>query len=271
MGLSPYFLRILPKNCNKGTRQLRLFLRKSLCGTEKPPFEREQKMLKKITLIAAVAALLIGAEVLAARQDKGGNPQPEQKHTQKGPKNQKRQGFGPQMFGKWLDALAKAYQKNDMEKMGKLIKKMQQARQKMQKAKETIGPHQRGFREGCRGKKHQGQFREKSGWYAPQAGMGRFCPGLQHREFGRGGQRMQRPSADSWEQGFGRGGFDRKGHCMQRRDWGGWNVDVQPRDFGRWHQGRPHRGMNAPMWDAPPREDTEELTEDTSPEDFNWE
>jgi hypothetical protein len=45
-------------------------------------------------------------------------------------------------------------------------------------------------------------------------------------------------------------------------------VDAQPRGFGRRHQGRHRRGM---MWDAPPREDTEGLTEDTPLEDFNWE
>ncbi len=133
MGFSPYFSRIFPKNCNKGTRQLRLFLWKSLCGTEKPQFEREHKMLKKITLIAAAAALLIGAEILAAQQDEGGNPQPEPKHTQKGPKNQKGQGFGPQMFGKWLDALAKAHQENDMEKMGKLIRRCSRQGRKCKK------------------------------------------------------------------------------------------------------------------------------------------
>jgi len=225
-------------------------------------------MLKKITLIAAAAALLIGAEILAAQQDEGGNPQLEPKHTQKCPKKQKGQGFGPQMFGKWLDALAKAHQENDMEKMGKLIKKMQQARQKMQKAKETVGPRHRGFREGCHGRIRRGRFRNKSGWYVPQARMRRLGPSSHHRGFGRGGRRMQRPSADRWEQGFGQRGLGGKGPGMRRRGWGRWNVDAQPRGFGRRHQGRHRRGM---MWDAPPREDTEGLTEDTPLEDFNWE
>jgi len=228
-------------------------------------------MLKKIILVAAVAVLLIGVETLPAQQDEGGNPQPEPKHVQKGPKRHKGQEFGPQMFDKWLDALAKAHQENDMEKMGELIKKMQQARQEMQKAREAASPHRRGFREGCRGKRHRGQFREKSGWYVPQAGMERFCPGLQHREFGRGGQCMQRPSADRWEQGFGQRGFGRRGHCMQRRDWGGWNVDVQPRGFGRRHQGRPYVDMNDPMLGVPQCGDTNELMQDMPAEDFNWE
>jgi hypothetical protein len=267
MGFSPYFSRIFPKNCNKGTCQLRLLLWKSLCGTEKPQFEREQKMLKKITLIAAAAALLTGAEIFATQQDKGGNPQPEPKQAQKGPENQKHQEFGPQMFGEWLDALAKAHQENDMEKMGELIKKMQQARQEMQKAREAVGPRHRGFREGRRGRRHQCQFREKAGWYAPQAGMGRFCPGSQHKGFGRGGWHMQRPSANRWEQGFGQSGLGRGGPGMQRRGWGRWNLDAQPRGFGKWHQGQHRRGM---MRDAP-REDTEGLTEDKPLEDFNWE
>jgi hypothetical protein len=229
MGFSPYFSRIFPKNCNKGTRQLRLFLRKSLCGTE--------------TLIAAAAALLIGAEIFAAQQDKGGNPQPEPKRTQKGPEKQKGQGFGPQMLGKWLDALAKAHQEKDMEKMGKLIKKMQQARQKMQKAKEAVGPNRRGFREGCHGRIRRGQFRNKSVWYMPQARMWRLGPCSHHR------------------------GFGRRGLGMRRRGWVRWNVDAQPRGFGRWHRGQHRRDM---MLDAP-REDTEGLTEDTPPEAFNWE
>jgi hypothetical protein len=224
-------------------------------------------MLKKITLIAAAAALLIGAETLAAQQDEGGNPQPEPKHTQKGPKNQKGRVFGPQMFGKWLDALAKAHQEKDMEKMGKLIKKMQQARRKLQKAKETVGPWRRGFREGYHGRIWRGRFRNKSGWYMPQARMRRLGPCSHHRWFGRGGWGMQRPRADRWEQGFGQRWLGWQGSGMRRRGWGRWNVDAQPRGFGRRHRVRHRRGM---MWDAP-REDTEGLTKDTPLEDFNWE
>ena len=204
-------------------------------------------MLKKITLIAAAAALLIGAEVLAAQQDEGGNPQPKQKHVQKGHKRHKCPGFGPQMFDKWLDALAKAHQENDMEKMGKLINQMQQARQEMQKAKEAVGQRHQGFRKGCCGKRHRGQFHKKSSWYVPQAGMRRFCPGLQHREFGR------------------------RGSGMRRRGWGRWNMDAQqPRGFRRWHQGRPHRGVNDPMCGMPQRGDVNEPMQDMPPEEFNW-
>jgi len=203
-------------------------------------------MLKKITLIATAAALLIGAEVLAAQQDEGGNPQPKQKYVQKGHKSHKCQGFGPQMFDKWLDALAKAHQEKDVEKMGKLINQMQQARQEMQKAKEASGQHYRGFRKGCRGRGRRGQFHKKSGWYAPQAGKGRFCLGLQHREFGR------------------------RGHRMQRQGRGRWNMDAEPRGFGRRHQGRPYRDMNDPTLGVPQRGDVNELMQDMPPEEFNW-
>ncbi len=235
-------------------------------------------MLKKITLIAAAAALLIGAEVLAAQQSECGNPQPEPKHAQKCPKNHKSQeydnpqpepkhvqkghkshkgqGFGPQMFGKWLDKLAKAHQENDMEKMGRLIKKMQQARQEMQKARQAVGQRH----EGCHGKKQQGQFRKKSGWGMTHAGMRRRGPGFDRCGFGRRSQGMR-------HQGWG---GRHQGRGMQHQGWGRWNMDVQqPRGFRRWHQGRPHRGANDPMCGMPQRGDVNELRQEP-PEEFNW-
>ncbi len=218
-------------------------------------------MLKKITLVAAVAALLIGAEIAAAQQDEGGNPQPEPKHAQKGPKSHKGQGFGPQMFGKWLDKLAKAHQENDMEKMGRLIKKMQHARQEMQKAKEAAGQRHRGFRKGCCGKRHRGQFRKESGWGMPRAGMRRRGPGFDRCGFGRRSQGMRHQGWSGRQQGRG----------MRRQGWGRWNMDAQqPRGFRGWHQGRPHRGANDPMCGMPQRGDVNELMQDIPREDFNW-
>jgi hypothetical protein len=250
MGLLPYLCGFFLKTAIKAPVSYVCTCRNCCAEQKKPQFEKEQKMLKKITLIAAAAALLIGAETLPAQQSECGNPQPKQKQVQKG------QGFGPQMFGKWLDALAKAHQENDMEKMGKLIKKMQQARQEMQKARQAVGQRHRGFRKGCCGKRHRGQFRKESGWGMPRAGMRRRGPGFDRCGFGRRSQGMRHQGWGGRQQGRG----------MRRRGWG----DVQLRGFGRWHQGRPRRGANDPMCGMPQRGDVNELMQDMPPEEFNW-
>jgi len=52
-----------------------------------------------------------------------------------------------QMFSRWLDELTKAYRENDREKMGQLIRKMHQLRQRVRKAMSAPGEAGRAFRD----------------------------------------------------------------------------------------------------------------------------
>jgi uncharacterized protein involved in type VI secretion and phage assembly len=52
-----------------------------------------------------------------------------------------------QMFGKWLDELTNAYRENDREKMGQLIRKMHQLRQRVRKAMSAPGDAVRDLRD----------------------------------------------------------------------------------------------------------------------------
>jgi hypothetical protein len=153
--------------------------------------------------------------------------------------------------------------------MGRLIKKMQQARHKMQQARDTVGPRQRRFREGRHGKRHRGQFREESGWYGPQERTNRWGSGPHHRRFGRYGQCAQRPYTDRCERGFDQCGFDRRGRRMQCQGCGKRDMDV-PEGFERRCQGQPCRSADEPMRDTKQDQDIDKLMQDIPTEDFNW-
>ncbi len=142
-------------------------------------------MLKKTMLGIVALILLIGAENLLATEKKN-KPKAKQKQgqVQKGRKKQnnkaktkakkagaekakaaatarkrreqarsKSQQSRPganlpsqQMYGRWLDELTKAYQENDKEKMGQLIRKMRQMRQRVRNARGAPGEAVRDFR-----------------------------------------------------------------------------------------------------------------------------
>jgi hypothetical protein len=123
-------------------------------------------MCKKITLIIAAVALLIGVQSLIAQErdaDRpresglrepaekgdiepgrrervrpGDQPEPEPPMVMEGrrqpaaPMAPAKTGPVQEEFGKWLDELTKAYRADDREKVGEIIRQMQQLRQRMQ-------------------------------------------------------------------------------------------------------------------------------------------
>ena len=56
-----------------------------------------------------------------------------------------------QVFGKWLDEMNKAYRDNDRQKMGQLLRRMQQLTQRVQQAGTTAGQRWQQFRDGRTG------------------------------------------------------------------------------------------------------------------------
>ena len=104
-----------------------------------------------------------------------------------------------QMFSTWLDELTNAYRENDREKMGQLIRKMRQMRQRVRKAMGAPGEAVRDFRGrpgaaplegmGGRGRGFQGRGMggRGRGFQGRGMGMGQgfpgpWCPWLQDPE-----------------------------------------------------------------------------------------
>ena len=130
-------------------------------------------MLKKIMLGIVVLALLAGAENLLA-MEKEDNPKEKRMLMQKARRKaaehaevverevgrhrkgmrQEDQGLQPrqnrpaqQMAGRWLDELTKAYRENDREKMGQLIRKMHQLRQRVRQGRAAAAESGRALRD----------------------------------------------------------------------------------------------------------------------------
>ena len=165
--------------------------------------------------------------------------------------------------GRLLDELTKAYRENDREKMGQLIRKMNQLRQKMQKARAALGERMRDFRgrpEAARpsAKKEQSERRkaaskdtDRPGPPMLRRGMGRRGQGMQGRGMSRWGRGYQRGDIGGWGQGFqgrGMGGWGR-GLQGRGRGMGGWGRGLQGRGMGGWGRGVP--GPWCPWWSAP--------------------
>ena len=214
--------------------------------------ERGKKMSKKVILGIVAAVLLLGAENLFA-QEREANERAERAGRVAGHKRmegvqQKHQGFRPvqERFDKWFRKLTKAYEDNDREKMGQLLRKMHQFREGQTKAKDAVGERRQApatpvARRGCgqdfhsraRARKREaGQFR---------GGLGGRGQGIQGR--GMGGQGQDFPAR----------GIGRRGQGLQRRGIGGPDPDTPRRGMGRHGQGLQHTGMGRPDPDMPHR------------------
>ena len=189
-------------------------------------------------LSIVVMALLAGAENLPAKEraDRPGAEQkcrPGQMHQQMAgreavrkcpeglrqkPKGMHRRQNRPaqQTFDQRFDALIKAYRENDREKMGRILGKMNQARQRPHKARVIPGWHKRDFLGRRRAGRWPGRFR---------CCQGRPCEGLKGRGIGRCGQGFRGRGMSKWQRGIGGGPAGRCG------------------GFGGRNRGRPRRGF----------------------------
>lgn len=207
-------------------------------------------MLKKIILGIVALLLLVGAENLLATEKKD-KPKAKQKQeqVQKGQKKQtskakteakkarakkakaaavarkrmearrgKPQQFRPSQVrpmqegsGRLLDELTKAYRENDREKMGQLIRKMHQFRQKVRKARSAPVEARRDF-----------PGRPRLDVPPSEEVVRPMPPGRGMRGWGRGFQ------------GRGMGGW---GRGFQGRGMGGWGRGFRGRGMGGWGRG----------------------------------
>jgi len=144
----------------------------------------------------------------------------------------------------WLDELTKAYRENDREKMGQLLRRMNEARQRVQRARGALGERLRDLR--GRAGAGQGLPGTNRGW--PGIGQGRLgqlrgCP------YGRW-QGLQRRGIGGWGQGTPDRGIGRPGQGFQHR--GGWGQGTPGRGIGGPGRGFQPRGMGAPRrYDVP--------------------
>ena len=105
-------------------------------------------MLKKIMLVVTVVVLLAAAENMIA-QDSSSRTAARQTQRPRRDMGMQERGMRPGQgqfgmmqgrFVTWFDDLAKAYEKNDKEKMGQLINDMKQRRERMQRGMGMAGP-----------------------------------------------------------------------------------------------------------------------------------
>ncbi len=201
-------------------------------------------MLKKAMLGILAVALLAGTESLFA-QGRKARPKAgqKQKQAQKGQAKQKGLRPGQQGFDKWLTALTKAYRENDSEKMGQLLRNMNQRgrRQRAQKGQGEVGP----------GQLRRGRERPEKDWKALRgepAGGKRQPKQLREREGrrGRSGYVGRGPRRGFEREGRGGGAFRREGRgerCRafrgegRRKDTKGFRGEGMRRG-GRRFQGR---------------------------------
>ena len=105
-------------------------------------------MLKKIMLVVTVVVLLVAVENMIAQDSSNRTAARQTQRQRRGMGMQERGMRGGQgqfgmmqgIFGTWFDDLAKAYEKNDKEKMGQLIDDMKQRRERMQRGMGMAGP-----------------------------------------------------------------------------------------------------------------------------------
>lgn len=225
-------------------------------------------MLKKIIFGVMVVALLAGSEDLLARErsvETGAKQK--QVRRPRGQAGQKQQGLRPggkqpgqQEFDRYFNALTKAYRENDRAKMGQMLRKINQFRQKRQRAKVVPGRRVRDLPErGGAGKGRPGRFRRDFSknrpgfWHGAMGGRGR---GLRGGGWGRGGRGFRhRGIGGGRGRGFrGRGMGGGRGRNMRGGGMGRRGQGFRGRG-GRAGQGIPRRNMNVPRRGNMPRED----------------
>jgi len=219
-------------------------------------------MSKKIMLVIVAVILLLGAENLIA-QERRDRPEaepervralqqkPQQKPVREAVRKRveavrgKLQQLRPEQeaSGRLLDELTKAYRENDREKMGQLIRKMNQLRQRVQKARVAPGERVRDLRgrpEAAQpGAKKERPERRK----ATPEDTDRLGPPMLRRGTGRWGQGMQGRGIGGRGQGMQGRGMGRRGQGFQGRGMGRWGQGMQGRGMGGRGQGFQGRGM----------------------------
>ena len=170
-------------------------------------------MLRKIVLAVTAMVVLAGATAIFAQEEQVGAKEQQMRRGQARRLEQDRpidrpgrRGMGPMSqergalaegLDRWLGELTKAYRLKDNERVGQLLRRMNQARQKVQQRGEQSGPSEKGFRNGQGAGKGRMQ-KGKAGQAGLRAGrMERFVPpmggrGPAARPRRGGGQRMGR-------------------------------------------------------------------------------
>lgn len=240
-------------------------------------------MLKKIILGIVALLLLVGAENLLATEKKDKpKAKQQQEQVQKGQKKQTskakaaavarkrmeaRRGKPQQLrpgqarpmqegAGRLLDELTKAYRENDREKMGQLIRKMHQFRQKVRKAMGVPGEAGRDFR-GSPGPAMPFESRRPRAVEKPRPPIPRtdedwprmqppkdmarpLMPGRGTRGWGQG---FQGRGMGGWGRGLQGRGMRGSGQGFRGRGMGGWGRGFQGRGMGGWGRGFRGRGI----------------------------
>ena len=177
-------------------------------------------MLKKIILSVIAAVLLTGSESMFANETNAAAGVKQEKQVLQSGVKRPRQ----QEFDRYFNALTKAYRENNREKMGQMLRKMNQFRKNQQKAKVVPGKREQDL------PKRRGSGNERAGRFRGDLDKNR--PSFRH-----GGMRWQGRGMGRRDRGMGRRG--------QGMSWQGRGKGGRGRGMG-WHgrgNGRRGRGM----------------------------
>jgi hypothetical protein len=151
-------------------------------------------MFRKIILAVVVLAVLVSVGLVFAQEEAVVGKERQMRRGQARRLEQDRpvdrpgrRGMGPMAqergalaagLDRWLGELTEAYRLKDDERMGQLLRRMNQVRQKVQQRGQRFGPGEKGFREG------QGRMRRgKAAQGGPRATrMERFVPPMGGRD-----------------------------------------------------------------------------------------
>ena len=185
-------------------------------------------MFKKIIIGIILAGLLVSTNNLPAEEEKSDSETKQKQEEAKSRTGEKAvrkaaprrpvQGqFGQVNFDKCFNDFTKAYQENDREKMGRLLREMNQTRQRMANAREDFSRVRQGFHGGG-GRDRQESYRQHGGRGGRMQGFRRQGMGKRGRNFqgrggkGRDGRGFRSRGMNKRGRGFSRGrGFGRSG------------------------------------------------------------
>ncbi len=212
-------------------------------------------MLKKLTLIVAALILVGGAGELMAREHGAKPRQGKWQQQMRKDGQQNRAHRKGRSIDKWLDEMTDAYEQNDGEKMGRLLKGMRQFRKEQQESRRN-----RTTRKQRKAGRHR-QEAKSQGWEMD----GHQYRSHSRKNFGQGrrrqgGHRGHRGYRGAQKNNCGRGfGRDQRRESYQRGR----------RDGRRWDEGFRH-GKTRKQREFRHYQDDGQRRLDTSEEDFDW-
>ncbi|MFC1675593.1 hypothetical protein ACFL3G_00860 [Planctomycetota bacterium] len=198
-------------------------------------------MLKKLTLIVAALILVGGAGELMARGHRAKPYQGEGQQQMRKDGQRKRGLHKGRSIDKWLAEMTEAYEQNDGEKMGRLLKGMRQFRKEQQESRgnratrkqRKAGRHRQDAKSQCwemDRPQYRSHSRKNFGQGRRRQGGRRSRRGFDHYQRCESDQRSRR-DGHRWDEDFRHGKTRKQREFRHYRDSGQRRSDTSEKDF----------------------------------------